>query len=226
MAERIVVITGATGSSGPTVARWFADRGDRLALLARKQAEVEEVASSLDGGTGRHLAVAADLASEEGARAAAAAVRERLGTPAVLLHLVGTYLGGTRLEDTEEAAWRRLLDTNLWAPFHVLRAFLPQIREAEGGRVVTVSTPFAQAPAANSAGYVASKAALEALTLSVARELKGTAATANVVLVRSIGDEKPGETRPDELAATMWWLCSPEAAAVNGQRIPIVGRGQ
>jgi NAD(P)-dependent dehydrogenase (short-subunit alcohol dehydrogenase family) len=229
MGERIVVITGATGTSGPTVARRFASGGDRLALIARDESSVAEVLASLDGGASRHAAVPADLSTGEGASAAAEEVRRRLGRPSVLLHLVGTYAGGTRLEDADEAEWRRLLDTNLWVPFHVMRAWLPDIRGAAGGRIVTVSTPFAQAPGPNSAGYVASKAAVEALTLSVARELKdtgeGTGATANVVLVRAIGDGKPTETRPEELAATLWWLCSPEAGAVNGQRIGVMGRG-
>jgi NAD(P)-dependent dehydrogenase (short-subunit alcohol dehydrogenase family) len=224
--DRVVVITGASGSSGPTVAAWFAGRGDRIALIARGQADVTEIAERLEGGSSRHAAIAADLSTDAGAGAAADEVRRRLGSPSVLLHLVGTYLGGTRLEDTDEAQWHRLMDTNVWAPFHTLRAWLPDIRRAAGGRIVTVSSPFAQAPGPNSAGYVASKAALEALTLSVARELKGANATANVVLVRAIGSDTPGQTRPEELAAAMWWLCSEDAAAVNGQRIPLVGRTQ
>lgn len=60
--------------------------------------------------------------------------------------------------------------------------------------------------------------------MSVGRDLAGTTATANVPLVRAIGDEKPNQTRPEELAAAMAWLLSPEAGAVNGQRIPVFGR--
>ena len=44
------------------------------------------------------------------------------------------------------------------------------------------------------------------------------------VLVRTIGDEKPTHTRPEEIAAALAWLASPEAGAVSGQRIPVVGR--
>jgi NAD(P)-dependent dehydrogenase (short-subunit alcohol dehydrogenase family) len=222
---RIVVVTGATGKLGPTVAARFADAGDRVALLARDGDAVEALAASLAGGPARHVGVAADLVTQAGAAAAAAAVRERPGSPAVLLHLVGGYAGGTSIQDADPALWRDLFELNFWSAFHTLRAFLPDIRAARDGRIVTVSTPLAGAPVANIGPYAASKGAVETLTLTLARELAGTSATANVVLVRTIGDEKPTHTRPDEIAEALAWLASPAAGAVNGQRIPLVGRG-
>ena len=101
---------------------------------------------------------------------------------------------------------------NLWSTIHAIRAFLPDIKAAEHGRIVTMSTPLAAAPTTNVAAYAATKAAVESLTISVAKDLAGTTATANVVLVRTIGDEKPTHTRPEEIAAAMAWLCTPEAA--------------
>ena len=61
-------------------------------------------------------------------------------------------------------------------------------------------------------------------TLLVQNQVNGLPATANVVVLRAIGNEKPTEQRPEEIAATMAWLCSSEAGAVNGQRIPLIGR--
>jgi len=222
--DRVVAITGATGLLGPVVARRFAADGARLALLARSAGDVAALADELPGGDARHGGIAADLATGEGAAAAAAEVRERLGPANVLLHLVGGWAGGVTVEDADEAAWRELFERNVWAAFNAIRAFLPDIRTSADGRIVTVSTPLAGAPSANIGAYVASKAALEALTLTVARELAGTSATANVVLVRTIGDAKQTHTRPEEIAAALAWLASPEAGAVSGQRIPIVGR--
>jgi len=222
---RVVAISGATGKLGPTVAARFAAAGDRLALLAREGAEVSALAATLPNGGARwHAGIAADLSTAEGAANAAADVRERVGPPTVLLHLVGGYAGGTSLEDAEEALWRDLFELNFWSTFHALRAFLPDIRAAGDGRIVTVSTPLAGSPVANIGPYAASKGAVETLTLILARELAGTSATANVILVRTIGDEKPTHTRPDEIAEALVWLASPSAGAVNGQRIPLVGR--
>ena len=224
-ADRIVVVTGATGKLGPTVAGRFAAAGDRLALLARDRDAVEALVASMPGGADRHAGIAADLVTEEGAHGAATAVHDRLGAPSVLLHLIGGYAGGTSIEDADPALWRDLFELNFWSAFHTLRAFLPDIRAAADGRIVTVSTPLAGSPVANIGPYAASKGAVETLTLTLARELAGTTATANVILVRTIGDEKPTHTRPAEIAEALAWLASPAAGAVSGQRIPLVGRG-
>jgi NAD(P)-dependent dehydrogenase (short-subunit alcohol dehydrogenase family) len=224
MQDRVVVITGATGKLGPEVARRFADDGARLALLARDEESCIGVAASLPGGIRRHRGVPVDLGDEVSAVAAADTVREKLGPAAVLLHLVGGYAGGTPFTETPDDVWRGQIELNVIATVHAVRAFLPDIRVAEHGRLITISTPLAQAPPTNVSAYAATKAAVESLTMSVAKELAGTTATANVVLIRTIGSEKPTHTSPEEIAAAMAWLCTPEAGAINGQRIPLVGR--
>jgi NAD(P)-dependent dehydrogenase (short-subunit alcohol dehydrogenase family) len=224
MTDRVVAITGATGHLGQVVARRFAGDGARLALLARDEESCIGLAMSLPGGARRHRGVPVDLSVAASAVAAADIVRERLGPPSVLLHLVGGYAGGTPFLEGTDDEWAHLLDLNLWSTVHAIRAFLPDVIAAGHGRIVTVSTFVAATPTPKHAAYAASKAAVEALTISVARDLAGTTATSNVVVIRAIGDEKPTETRAEEIAAAMAWLCSPEAGAVNGQRIPLIGR--
>jgi NAD(P)-dependent dehydrogenase (short-subunit alcohol dehydrogenase family) len=222
--DRVVVVAGAAGHLGPVVAKAFAEAGARIATLGRRRGPLEETVATLPGGPGRHLVVECDLAMAESAAKARNDVTSGLGAPSVLLQLVGGYLGGTGLTEAPDDEWPRMIDWNLWPTYHAVRVFLPSIREAANGRIVTVSTPFAQNPSGGSAAYAASKAAVETLTLSVAKELAGTTATANVVLVRTIGDAKPTFTRPEEIAAAMLFLCSPDAGAINGQRIPLLGR--
>jgi NAD(P)-dependent dehydrogenase (short-subunit alcohol dehydrogenase family) len=222
--DRVIAITGATGRLGRVVSARFAATGARLALLARSEEEVAALAAELPGGADRHAGFAVDLGDAGSAGEAAAAVRERLGPTAVLLQLVGGYGGGTPFADGDDEEFRHLLELNLWSTIHAVRAFLPDVAAAEHGRIVTVSTFVAAAPTPKHAAYAASKAAVEALTISVARDLAGTTATANVVVLRSIGDEKPTEQRPEEIAAVMAFLCSPEAGTINGQRIPLIGR--
>lgn len=224
MTDRVVAITGATGKLGRVVAAHFAEAGARLALLARSEEEVAALASELPGGGDRHAGFAVDLADAASARAAAAAVRERLGQASVLLQLVGGYAGGTPFVDGDDEEFRHLIDLNLWSTIHAVRAFLPDVIAAKHGRIVTVSTFVAAAPTPKHAAYAASKAAVEALTISVARDLAGTTATSNVVVLRAIGNEKPTEQKPEEIAAVMAFLCSPEAGTVNGQRINLFGR--
>lgn len=224
MEARVVVVTGASGRLAPSVTRAFAQAGDRLALLGRRAEVLEHLAASLPGGSARHLPVPVDLGDAQATLAAAERVQAELGAATVLLHLAGGYRGGLGLVEAAAEEWEAMLAVNLWPTVHVLRVFLPQIRTAEHGRIVTVSTPFARAPLATGAAYSATKAAVEAITLSVARELSGTTATANVILVRTIGDAKPHHTRPAEIAAALRWLCSPDAGVVNGQLVPLLGR--
>ena len=224
MSDLVIAISGATGELGRVVSARFAASGARLALLARNEEEVAALASELPGGSERHAGFAVDLDDAASATAVAAAVRERLGPASVLLHLVGGYAGGTPFVDGTDDEWTHLLDLNLWSTVHAIRAFLPDVMAAEHGRIITVSTYVAATPTPKHAAYAASKAAVEALTISVGRDLAGTTATSNVVVIRAIGDEKPTDTRPEEIAAAMAWLCSPEAGAINGQRIPLIGR--
>ena len=224
MSDRVIAITGATGKLGRAISEHFAGTGARLALIARSEEKAADVVAALPGGAERHAGFAVDLGDAASSRAAADAVRERLGTVSALLHLVGGYAGGTPFVDGDDEEFEHLIDLNLWSTIHAIRAFLPDIAAAEHGRIVTVSTYVAQTPTPKHAAYAASKAAVEALTLSVARDLAGTTATANVVVLRAIGEEKPTEQRPEEIAATMAFLLSPEAGTVNGQRINLSGR--
>ena len=231
--ERVVAITGATGNLGPAVVRAFAEEGNRLALLARDTDRIDALIQELPGGPERHLAVAVDLASATAATNAAQTVNDQLGDVSALLHLVGTFKGGST--DAADEDWDALLELNLWSTVRVLRAFLPQITSADGGRIVTVSSPFARDPSEATGAYGASKASVDALTLGIAREVRDSGATANVVVVRSIRtaeerraaapDDAAAWTTPEEIAQAMLWLCSAGAAAVNGARLPLYGRG-
>lgn len=224
LTHRVVAITGASGKLGGVVTARFAEAGARLALLARSEESVAKLAGSVAGGSERHIALGVDLGNADAAEAAAATVRERLGPASILLHLVGGYAGGQPFLDSDRDELSGQLDLNVHTTANALRAFLPDVAASKHGRIVTVSTFVAQAPTAKHAAYAASKAAVEALTISIAKDLAGTTATANVVVLRSIGDEKPTEQRPDEIARAMLWLCSPEAGTTSGQRINLFGR--
>ena len=156
LADRVVVITGATGDLGPTVAHTFADAGARCALIARDEESCIGLAMSLPGATRRHLPLPADLGDAASAKAAAATVRERLGPASVLLHLVGGYAGGTPFLETDEAELASQLDLNLWTTARAMHAFLPDIVASENGRIVTMSTFVASTPTQKHAAYAAS----------------------------------------------------------------------
>jgi NAD(P)-dependent dehydrogenase (short-subunit alcohol dehydrogenase family) len=232
---QIVAISGAAGGLGPTVARAFLEAGASLAVAGRDESRLVRMLDTIGAPPDRRLATAADLSDPEAAAAWAGAVTARFGKVDVLLHLVGGYAGGGALSDLKAADWQMLHTMLVLTTFAVVRAFAGPLKSAGSGRFIGVTSPKAQAPTARSALYAMAKAASDALVLSLADELRGSGATANLVVVDSIeeppkagtGTRAPyGKSTPaGEIAAAMLFLCSPQAATINGVRLPLTGRG-
>jgi NAD(P)-dependent dehydrogenase (short-subunit alcohol dehydrogenase family) len=211
---RVVVITGATGGLGRVVARSFAERGARLALVSGDQAKL-------------------DAQAQELGLPAARAVTEQFGGADVLLHLVGGWVGGKPIAETDPSDLASMLDQHVWTTFHLLRAFVPILVARGWGRIVVVSATGTSRPAAKMGAYAAAKAAEEMLIQTVAREMAGQGVTANVLQARAIDvehkrDSEPSATNaswttPEEIAAAMLYLCSEEAGPVSGERLSLAG---
>lgn len=235
LADRVVLITGATGGLGRVVAGTFAAAGARLGLLGRDRGRLDDLAADLHLGADRWAVAAADLRQAPEAVRAVAEVAHRLGRVDAVLHLVGGWSGGTRIAELDPAEVSAMLDQHLWTTLHVARAVVPGMVERGWGRLIAVSTTVAAEGAAGMAAYAVAKAAEEALLRTLARESSGTGITANVLVVRKIDtgherDSAPSPrnatwTTPEELAGAMLYLCSDEASAINGARIPLTGRG-
>ena len=128
-----------------------------------------------------------------------------------------------------------MLDQHLWTTLNVLQAAVPGMRARGFGRVVAVSSPFAATPGPRGASYAIAKAAEEVLLRSLARETAADGITANILVVRTLDDERAraaqptartaGWTTPAEVADAVAWLASPAGAAVTGARVPLDGRG-
>jgi NAD(P)-dependent dehydrogenase (short-subunit alcohol dehydrogenase family) len=233
--DKVVAITGAAGGLGPSVARAFAEAGAKLALAGRDRQKLVRLLDALGLPAGRRLASAVDLANETAARNWAAEVTETFGRVDAVIHLVGGYRGGTSIEEIPTADWELMRDSLIVTLFNVARAFVEPLKTNGWGRFIGVTSTHAQSPTAKSAVYAMARAAADALMLSLADELKGTGVTANSILVRSIITQEQHETEPkkgtskgtkaEDIAAAMIYLCSEEAGAINGTKIPLLGRG-
>ncbi len=222
MNEPIVVITGATGATGKSVAQAFAAQGTSLALLSHDAAKLDALSAHLNLPASRLLTLAADLRNLDDVTSAHRFISTRFGRADILLHLVGGWTGGKTLPETSTDDLETMLNQHAWTTFHLLRTFTPGMIAHGWGRVIVVSSPLAQTPSAKMSAYTAGKAAQESLILTFAQEAKETGVTANIIQVRSIDTEGTGKgTSPDEIAAAMLYLCSEEAARVNGARIPL-----
>ena len=232
--DRVVFIAGATGGLGRATAAAFAGTGARLALGGTNEERLATVATDLVLADDRWVAAVGDVGTADGARAAARAATDRFGRIDVLLHLVGGWAGGTAVVDLDLDETRAMFDQHLWTTIHLVQAIVPGMVERGWGRVVAASSVAALSAPAKSGHYAAAKAAQETLLRSLAKEVAASGVTVNVVAIRSIDEAYERETAPtpknapwttpEEIVATILYLCSDEAAPVNGVRIGLDGR--
>jgi NAD(P)-dependent dehydrogenase (short-subunit alcohol dehydrogenase family) len=192
MRGSVVLITGATRGIGREVARQLAQRDATVLVSARAAAQAREVAAGLaDAGDVRALEADLDVSDEASVRAAAAALERDSGRLDVLVNNAAAYVDWTEIASQADlAAAQRVLDVNLLGAWRVSQALLPLLRRSDHPRIVNVSsgagshgdTQFGLTKRAGAAAsYGISKAALNALTSTLAAELADTPILVNTV---------------------------------------------
>jgi NAD(P)-dependent dehydrogenase (short-subunit alcohol dehydrogenase family) len=234
LADRVVLVTGATGGLGSVVVRQFAEARASLGLIGTDGDRLATAAASAGLADDRWAPGVGNVSDAAAAAAAVDAVVNRLGRVDALLHLVGGYAGGGPIASFADDDLRSMLDQHLWSTLNVARAVIPGMVERGWGRVVAVSASTVVTTPPSIAAYSVAKAAEETLLRTLAREVAGDGVTVNVISVRKIDTDHERQsapspknaawTTPEEIAATMRYLCSDDAAAVTGQRIALDGR--
>lgn len=176
----VALVTGATSGLGWATALAFAQAGADVALLARHEGDLEEVAAEAARAGVRAVPVPVDLAEREQVERAAERVRGELGGVDVLVNSAATDAPGG-VEDITAADWDRVLAVNLRAPFLLCRAVLPSMRDAGRGTIVNVSSVAGKRGWANASAYCASKFALAGFTQALAAEGKAHGIRACVI---------------------------------------------
>jgi len=223
--DRVALITGATGYLGQALARGFGGARARLFLTGRNEDALAELGKELSART-----LAVDLAAE----GAAARVVEEAGRIDTLIINAGTLADGlvAGLTDDDLA---RVYELNVMAAFRMLRATLKPMIMNRSGNIVVVSSTAAQRPGVGQAAYASSKAALEALLKTTARETATRGIRVNAVAPgllaggmsarilddhmdqarASIPMRRPGEA--EEVVPVVLFLASPMSSYVTGQ---------
>lgn len=229
---RTYAIAGAGGALGPHAARALVTAGANVALADRSVEHLDALVAELPAE--RVQADAVDLLDPRSAADWAAAAAGRFGGVDGLLHLVGGWRGGSLLAEADDEDWIVMHELAVRTTQHASRAFRSRLAEAgPRGRFLLVSSLQAQRPGGKNAAYGAAKAAAESWTLALADDLKGTGATANVVVInalvtpeqRAAAPEKPFATfqRVEDVAATLAFLCTDAARSMSGQRVVLAG---
>jgi len=238
VAGKRVVITGASRGLGRVLATAFSRDGARVALVARTEADLKEVADELPGPS---LVLAGEVTDEEFNEAVAdAAVAEWGGIDVWICNAgISPIVAGPR--KTDPSVWRQILDVNLTGAFLGARAATRVM--GEGGRLIFTGSVLGERPREGLAAYSASKAGLVGLAKALALDLAAAGITVNVVapgwfdsqLVEpwknnaELGDRVLAHTAqrrwgaPDELVGAYQFLASDSSAFVTGTVLTVDG---
>jgi len=157
----------------------------------------------------------------------------RHGRLDALVNTAGGYAGGAPLWRLDATAFDRMLALNLRSGYALTRAAVPAMLKRSAGAIVNVAAKAGVAPPAGAAVYAASKAAALALMASLAADLAGSGVRVNSVMPSLIDSAANRAAMPDadfatwpkpeEIAAVILFLCSPEARVIHGAAIPVYG---
>jgi NAD(P)-dependent dehydrogenase (short-subunit alcohol dehydrogenase family) len=179
------------------------------------------------------LLVRADVTDETSVAEAIDEVGKNFGRVEGLVHLVGAWRGGATVEEHDRRTWDSMIGLNLTSAFHMTRAVLPNMKAGQWGRIVLVSSRTARHERAQQCAYAVAKAGVAVLAETIAEECRGTGVTANVVAPsaldtpanrKSMPDADHGKwVPPEDVAATISFLCSEEAGQLRGAWLPVYG---
>lgn len=243
----VVLITGAGRGIGAAVARLAAERGYAVCVNYRSdRAAAEAVVGAIAAAGGTAIAVQADVSLEAEVLRLFSQVDARLGRISALVNNAGILLGQSRVEDMDAARIHRVFATNVIGSFLCAREAVRRMSCRHGGRGGTIVNLSSRAARLGAPGeyvdYAASKAAVDTLTVGLAKEVAAEGIRVNAVSpgiietgIHASGGDPDRVLRmragipmqrgghPDEVANAVLWLISEEASYTTGASIDVAG---
>ena len=185
VAERVVLITGASSGVGAALATKLAEMGARVVVNYSRSAEAAEaVVTQITAAGGQALAVQADVSEEADCKRLVATTVEHFGQLDVLVNNAGTttFVPHDQLDALTEDIWLRTLRVNLVGAFMMSREAAPHIEAAGGGEIIMTSSIASTTANGSSIAYCASKAGMNSLTRTLAKTLGKKKIRVNAVL--------------------------------------------
>jgi 3-oxoacyl-(acyl-carrier-protein) reductase len=240
--DKVCIVTGSSRGIGKGIATALAEEGARIIINYRSQEDAAK--KTADEIIGRYRTdveiVKADVSREEDVVAMVRKTKERFGTIDILVNNAGVFKDST-VWNMDKKFWDDVISTNLTGVFLCTKHAIPTMREKGWGRIVNISSVVGQTGTFGASNYAASKAGIFGFTKAVAKEVARKNITVNCIalgyfetgmnlrlpeeLQQEILQQIPMKRfgKVEEVAGSVVFLCSEEAAYITGQVIHLNG---
>ena len=241
LSGKTALVTGASGGIGSAIASALAARGSNLVLTGTREQVLQEVAASLNLKSDQKVEViTANLSEAEAATQLIANTEAAIGPVDILVNNAGLTRDGLLMRMKDED-WQTVMDVNLTAVMRLSKAVLRSMMKSRWGRIIQISSVVGYTGNPGQTNYAASKAGMTGFTKSLAIEVASRGITANVIapgfiqtaMTEVLTDEVKDELlkrvpigsmgTPEDIAAAVVYLASPEAGYLTGATLHING---
>ena len=241
---KVAFVTGGGTGIARATALAFAKAGASVAVVGRTEASTQETVQLIEQAGGRAIAIRCDVAKEDEVQAAVAKAIATFGRIDLALNNAGVEHEVIALADISTEEWERQIGINLGGVFFSMKHQIPHMLKQGGGAIVNISSGPGVKGFAGQAAYCASKWGVIGMSKAAALDYAAKGIRVNVVspgfvatpmmerftggteegLRTVVSNEPVGRPgRPEELAATVLWLCSEEAAFSTGSNLVVDG---
>ncbi|PKM45320.1 MAG: 3-oxoacyl-ACP reductase [Gammaproteobacteria bacterium HGW-Gammaproteobacteria-1] len=240
MENEIVLVTGASRGIGKAIALALGKRGATVIGSATSASGAEQISAYLQAEGVKGKGVELNVTEQASIDAVLDAITKDVGAPTVLINNAGITRDNLlmRMKDEE---WDAIIDTNLKSVYRMSKACLRAMTKARKGRIISIASVVGAMGNAGQTNYAAAKAGIFGFTKALAREVGARGITVNAVapgfidtdMTRALADEHKDMLlkqiplnrlgQPEEIAAAVAFLASPEAAYITGETLHVNG---
>jgi len=250
-ADKIVLVTGASGGLGAGLARGFARQGYRVVISARRREKLQALADVMIQDGAQALAIVCDVINREAVKNLGAEIAKRWGAVQILINNAG-IARAVSFTDMLDKEWDETIETNLTGAYNCCKVFLPGMIRSKWGRIINIASTTAKVGYSHVSAYTASKHGLLGLTRSLALETARQGVTVNAICPGYVDDERTHENarvmaektgkrvedilkifaasapqnrliEPDEVASLALLMASEKLGAMTGQAVNVDG---